>query len=343
MKETRDPGFRWTPDHNACPFAAAMKDFPNSALHRWDIPAGATARLINVAENYTYLVEADHGFRSVLRVHRAGYHSKGEIFSELDWLTALAQSGAVDVPAIIAGRDGCEVQTVDSIGNRGCRNLVMFEFIDGAHPDERGELSDEFRNLGRIAARTHIHSRQWQRPEGFLRPAWDIDAVFGPQPRWGNWRNAPNVTPDILAVLERAEAVLRQRLGSYGTGPERFGLIHADMRLANLIVGQGRIWLIDFDDCGFGWFLYDFATALSFIEDHPQVPKLKEAWIEGYTEFLQLSRDEIGEMDSFVMLRRMALLAWIGSRIDSTEPQQLAGTFAHGTAVLAEDLLRRHG
>lgn len=319
-----------------------MEDFPNSALHRWDIPAGATTRLINVAENHTYLVEADHGFRSVLRVHRAGYHSKREILSELDWLRALAESGAVDVPAIIAGRDGNDVQTVDSSGNRGRRNLVMFAFVDGTHPDERGELSDEFRNLGQIAARTHIHSRQWRRPDGFLRPAWDINAIFGPRPRWGNWRRAPNVTPDIIAVLERAETLLRRRLGRFGTGPERFGLIHADMRLANLIVGNGRIWLIDFDDCGFGWFLYDFATAISFIEDHPQVPKLKEAWIEGYTDFLRLGREEIGEMDSLVMLRRMALLAWIGSRIDSTEPQQLAGTFAQGTAVLAEDLLRRH-
>ena len=320
-----------------------MEDFPDRALHCWDIPAGATTRLINVAENRTYLVEADGGFRSVLRVHRAGYHSKGEILSELDWLRALAGSATVDVPAVIAGRDGGEVQTVDISGNRECRNLVMFTFVDGNHPDERGELSDEFRSLGRITARVHIHSRQWRPPDGFQRPAWDIDAVFGPQSRWGNWRNAPNVTPDMTAVLERAETLLRRRLGSFGTEPERFGLIHADMRLANLIVGKGRIWLIDFDDCGFGWFLYDFATAISFIEDHPQVPKLKEAWLEGYTDLLPLGREEVGEMDSFVMLRRMALLAWIGSRIDSTEPQRLAGGFARGTSKLAEGYLSKHG
>ena len=320
-----------------------MEDFPDSALHFWDIPAGATTRLINIAENHTYLVEAEGGFRSVLRVHRTGYHSRREILSELQWLRALSESGAVDVPAIIAGRNGGEVQTVGPSGNRGCRNLVMFAFVEGTHPDESGDLSDQFGNLGRIAARTHLHSRQWRRPAGFLRPAWDIDAVFGSRPRWGNWRDAPNVTPDILQALERTETILRRRLGDFGTGPERFGLIHADMRLANLIVGDGRIWLIDFDDCGFGWFLYDFAAAISFIEDHPQVPKLKEAWIEGYSEFLPLGRKGFGEIDSFVMLRRMALLAWIGSRIDSTEPRRLAGKFARGTAKLAEDYLLRHG
>ena len=133
-------------------------------------------------------------------------------------------------------------------------------------------------------------------------------------------------------------------LGSFGTGPERFGLIHADMRLANLIVGKGRIWLIDFDDCGFGWFLYDFATALSFIEDHPQVPKLKEAWIEGYTDFLPLSRGEIGEMDSFGHAEAH------GTACMDRQQDRLHGTAAAGrqdlpedTAELADGFLRRHG
>ena len=40
--------------------------------------------------------------------------------------------------------------------------------------------------------------------------------------------------------------------------------------------------VIDFDDCGFSWFMYDFATTVSFFEDHPQVPDLKDAWVEGY-------------------------------------------------------------
>ena len=97
-----------------------MEDFPDSALNRWDIPAGATAKLINVAENHTYLVEADRGFRSVLRVHRVGYHGTREILSELDWLRALTESGAVDVPAVIAGtgrRRGSDGGTVPETGD----------------------------------------------------------------------------------------------------------------------------------------------------------------------------------------------------------------------------------
>ncbi len=38
------------------------------------------------------------------------------------------------------------------------------------------------------------------------------------------------------------------------------------MRLANLLIDGDRVTLIDFDDCGFGWFMYDFAAAISFFE-----------------------------------------------------------------------------
>ena len=64
-----------------------------------------------------------------------------------------------------------------------------------------------------------------------------------------------------------------------------------------------------FDDCGLGWFLYDFAAGISFMEDHPQVPALKAAWVRGYRKRRALSADEAHEIDTFVMLRRMALCA----------------------------------
>jgi len=120
-------------------------------------------------------------------------------------------------------------------------------------------------------------------------------------------------------------------------------LIHADMRLANLLVGPAGTQLIDFDDCGFGWYLYDFAAGISFIEDHPQVPALKEAWVKGYRTVRALPVDEEAEIDTFVMLRRMALLAWIGSHMEATEPQALAPDFARVSAELGAAYLRKFG
>jgi Ser/Thr protein kinase RdoA (MazF antagonist) len=313
----------------------------NESLALWDIPAGAEAQLINVSENNTYLVTAPGGFRSVLRVHRENYHSRRAIECELAWSSALHAAGEVTTPGIYRGRDGEAIQSGIVPGLPNPRYMVMFHFVEGAAPDPDHDLVEPFRELGAIAARTHLHSMRWTKPDPFERLTWDLDAVFGSTPTWGDWRDGPNMTPEIRNVLEDAEVLVRKRLTAFGKGPDRYGLIHADMRLANLLIDERGTRLIDFDDCGFGWFLYDFATGISFMEDHPQVAALKASWVDGYRTVRQLSQAEVDEIDTFVMLRRMALLAWIGSHIDAPEPQAMAPHFARVTANLAQDFLDR--
>lgn len=315
----------------------------NAALPLWEVPEGARARLINLSENATYLVEGPDGWRSVLRVHREAYHSRHAIDCELAWSAALRRDGVVETPSVIAGRNGEAIQTAGHPDLPMPRHMVMFGFVPGEHPDESRDLSGPFAELGAIAARTHLHSMRWARRAEFERLTWDVDTVFGPDATWGDWRAAPNVTGAVAEVLERVERVVIARLTRFGKGPDRYGLIHADMRLANLLIDGGTTRLIDFDDCGFGWHLYDFAAGISFFETHPQVPALKAAWVDGYRGVRALSAGDEAEIDTFVMLRRMALLAWIGSHIDAPEPQALAPHFADGSAELGEAYLARMG
>ncbi len=313
-----------------------MARLVNAALPLWPLPAGAQARLINQSENLTWLVEAA-GVRSVLRLHRPCYHSRRGIEQELAWSQALAAAGVVSTPTPIAGRNGQLVQ----ITPEGGRCMVMFAFAPGRHPDMQDDQRALFRRLGALAARCHLHAQDWAPSQPLERLIWDDAAVFGPRPTWGDWRAAPNLTPQHRALLEPAETLIRRRLAAFGKARARYGLIHADMRLANLLLDGDSIRLIDFDDCGLGWYLYDFAASISFIEDHPQVPALRAAWLTGYRGVRPLPMAEAAEIDTFVMLRRMALLAWIGSHADAPEPRAMAPHFAAGTAALARDYLTR--
>jgi len=306
------------------------------SLALWDLPEGARARLINVSENATYLVEASGGFRAVLRIHRENYHTRRAIECELAWLEALDAEGVVTTPGVHVGCDGDPIQVGRIDGLAAPRFMVLFHFVEGEAPDESGDMTGGFEDLGQIAARCHDHVLGWRKPDDFRRLTWDETAIFGPDPTWGNWRDAPEVTPEVTAVLEQVEQRVRARLAAFGKAPDRFNLIHADMRLANLLVDANGTRLIDFDDCGWGWFLYDFAAAISFIEDDPRIPKLKAAWVRGYRSVRAMSPEEEAEIDTFVMLRRMALLAWIGSHIEAPEPQALAPGFAATTARLGQ-------
>jgi len=313
----------------------------NNSLSLWFVPEDARARLINVSENATYLVEG-RDWKSVLRVHRENYHSERAIQCELEWSRALKESGEIITPDYYLGVDGNPIQSGIVEGLPAPRFMVMFHFVEGSEPDEQQDLVKPFEELGRIAAKTHLHSIQWQRPQPFERLTWNLDAVFGSNPTWGNWRDGPNVNPEIREILERVETTVKDRLTEFGTGTDRYGLIHADMRLANLLIDENGTCLIDFDDCGFGWFLYDFATGISFMEDHVQVPALKESWLKGYRQIRDLSEAEADQLDTFIMLRRMALLAWIGSHIEAPEPQQLAPDFARVSAELGSTYLENY-
>ena len=301
-----------------------LERLAQNALSFWDMPAGASARLINVSENATYLVEAPGGYKAVLRVHRENYHTRRAIECELAWIDALGAEEVVTTPGYYRGRDGEVIQKAGIDGLDAERFLVLFHFVEGAAPDESGDMSDGFEELGMIAARCHDHVLTWTKPEPFERLTWDVDAVFGEAPTWGDWRDAPEVDADVRPTLETVEATIRDRLDRYGKAPERYNLIHADMRLANLLVDDTGTRLIDFDDCGHGWFMYDFAAAISFIEDDPRIPDMKAAWLKGYRSVRALSVEDEAEIETFIMLRRMALLAWIGSHIEAPEPQELA-------------------
>ena len=313
----------------------------SSTLSLWDLPAGASARLINISENATYLVEAYGGYKSILRIHRKNYHSRRSIECELAWLDALRSQNVVATPGYFIGLNGYAIQEATVPELDGPRFLVLFHFIEGTSPNESSDMTNEYAKLGSIAARCHKHAIQWNKPAPFERLTWDVDAVFGSNPTWGDWRDGPEVTHDVSVVLVNVQYAIQTRLASYGKEPERFNLIHADMRLANILIDDLGTRLIDFDDCGDGWLMYDFAASISFIENDPRIPDLKKAWLKGYRAVRDLPAADENEIETLIMLRRMALLAWIGSHIDAPEAQALAPGFAASTARLGQLWLNR--
>lgn len=314
------------------------------ALALWDLPEIAEIRLINISENLTYLVEAKGTYKSILRVHRPGYRSQKEIVSELLWLAELQAENLISVPTAVNGINGSVIQNLTTVTtSKQPMNLVLFEFIDGSHPEETEDQQDLFCSLGQMAATLHIQNQRWLKPDNFYRQHWNLETIFGAKPLWGKWQSAPGISGEILSLLKRAEVELANHLLAFGTNKKNYGLIHADMRLANLLVKNDQLTLIDFDDCGFGWYLYDFAASASFMENHPQLKSYQQAWIEGYNKISKLSKYEERMLDSFVMMRRLALLAWVGSHAESDEPRRLAPYFATETAELAESYLTKTG
>jgi Ser/Thr protein kinase RdoA (MazF antagonist) len=321
-------------------FLGRLETRLRAALPEWGLAADAPVELLTISENATFRVEA--GDRPlVFRVHRPAYHDAEEIASELAWLEALRRGDVVTTPEPLPRIDGELLGTI--VDGAETRHVVAFSFMSGAEPQPGERLAGWYGALGEITAQLHAHARGWKTRDGFRRKTWDYDAIIGARPYWGDWRGAPGLDAEGEAVVGRAVALLRRQLEAYGVSSDRFGLIHADLRPANLLVDGDRLGVIDFDDCGFCWYFYDFAAAVSFMEHEPFIPELQEAWLSGYGKAAPVMREDAEMLPSLVLLRRIQLTAWIASHAETPTAQSMGDGFARGTVALAERHLMRFG
>lgn len=290
-----------------------------------------------LTENWMFKVQDTTGRTpAVLRIYRPGVKSRDEIRSELAWMTALRQDAGLPVPGVLDSDDGrglLEVRWRDET-----LFCAAFELASGLEPPE-SELVRWFPIFGTLTARMHQHARGWRRPPWFTRMRWDLDTTLGAHGHWGRW-DASVPDPEERRQLGWLADVVIARLARFGTGPERFGLVHADLRLANVLVDRDRVTILDFDDCGDSWYLYDLAATLTFNEGRSDVDELIAAWVDAYREVEPLSREDEAEIKTFLMLRRLMLSAYVGLRDDTELAKELreAG-FSGETCRLAEAYL----
>jgi len=311
------------------------------AIHLYPLLTNSTIELLNYSENATYLVtKAVNGEKYILRVGRPGYHTKTEVESELEWLKSINQDSSIQVSLPILGGNGEYIQLV--YHENEAYYCTLFTFLEGDAPNEENEseLISQFEKLGEITAQLHEHCiNNWEKLNQIQRITWDFDSILGSTPKWGRWQEGMAITPERAELFTKVSEKINTRLEKFGKEPNKFGLIHSDLRLANLLVEREQIKVIDFDDCGFGWYLYDLATSISFIEHKPYVPELIASWITGYRKVRSLSEEEELEIPTFILMRRLQLIAWVGSR-DNETTRELGSRFTEDTDNLAKKYLK---
>jgi Ser/Thr protein kinase RdoA (MazF antagonist) len=292
-------------------------------------------KLLCRSENATFKIETNAHFYA-MRVHRCGYHSKNNILSELAWLHALRETGII-VPEAIAGNDGDFVQTV-TLADGSIRHAVLFNWIEGEMPTTDVNPA-AFEQLGAITAKLHQHSRQWQKPHYFKRIVWNYRTMVTDQAHWGRWQDAPHLQAKDHPIIHEALLRVHAELSDYGQDSYRYGLIHADLRLTNLLLYEGETRVIDFDDCGMGWYMHDLAAAISFNEHLPNAPLWVEHWLKGYERIAHLNQAELEIIPTLIIQRRIQMLAWTGTHAETDMTLSLGNDWANESVRLCRKFL----
>jgi Ser/Thr protein kinase RdoA (MazF antagonist) len=155
----------------------------------------------------------------------------------------------------------------------------------------------------------------WLPPEGFTRPSWDAEGLVGARPVWGRFWDSATGDEDA-ARLTRARHAIAEWLAARPSGGGDFGLIHADLVRENVLVDGAGVSFIDFDDCGFGFRLFDIATALLKNIDEPDLAALQEAVIASYSSLRALPDGAKDDLPWFMAIRALTYLGWANDRPD---------------------------
>lgn len=298
------------------------EDVARRALSDFGLPHDAGLQFVDRRENVVFRVSTDAG-EWALKVHRPGYHTDSEIESESAFLQSLAGAGVGVARPLRRGDGGHVAHVVDPRG--ATFQVSMQEWLPAAKPlgsspetftGRARPAESDLRELGRTIALLHDCAEHSGAPAGYDRHAWDAAGLCGPDALWGRAHDLPALSAGQRATLARVEAALARDLAALERSAASYGPIHADLTLENVLVSAGRVVVIDFDDCGEGWYLFDLATACFFLTGHPQGGELVAAVLDGYRWQRPLTGRDVEAWEPLLLARALSYLAWSVERPD---------------------------
>lgn len=254
-----------------------------------------------------------------LRIHRPGYRSAAQTRSELRYLQALTRDTGLAVPEPVPTREGDVVATVTLDGSSEPRHCDVLTWIEGAprRPGEGLGAAGAGR-IGAFLARIHAYSERFAPPPGFDLPRWDADGLLTPRSPFDPGDLGASFSPEDRAALESLHRRVRAVFGALGDRPDEFGIIHADFILGNCLFRGHNLRVVDFDDCGYGYFLYDMAPMLGNLRDFDLEGTLARAFLAGYRSVRSLPTKHKAHLDLVIAVRDGASALWAAGRMRRT-------------------------
>lgn len=279
--------------------AARLRNFVRDVLTSYPVlPEGLRIRTVARSFNTVLRVRSSDGFDGALRLGpQERIHAQGTEEVEIAWMRSLAADGVASPPQVIAARDGRVVvhhQRVDVPGTRVC---VLFDWVPG-RPLREAMSAPRAEELGCMAALLHEYAAA-TRP-AHVPPVLVADRVL-------YW-----LTPNLLLLapgasmlaeaLERATSVLTSLWADPPNAPH---IVHGDLTPSNVIVHQGRLRPIDFQDLVWGLDIWDLSISIASLQRFDQTGSLRERFHQGYAAVREWPDVSSDVMTALIAARRL--------------------------------------
>ncbi|MBN9228474.1 MULTISPECIES: phosphotransferase enzyme family protein [Legionella] len=273
---------------------------------------------IKYSANAIFRITDHQNKRYALRINPYGHHQHAAIEEEIHWMQHIRSTTDLIVPApvkTLSGHYFIEVQHQMVQSDRYC---FVSEWLAGK--TKWNGINEQYANtLGKLIGALHQSGRGISMPH---RNYWLADGLIGAETaKFYNIETLTDVSIQEQKVLTAARRMVYEILKEFECKhPEKTGVIHFDTQPNNILVHQGHFAIIDFDDCGLGFYNDDLAVALCAFEHlaegnlHQSFYRLKEALLRGYGEHMPLSAEDIRLLPYFMLARKLVTIAWLEAR-----------------------------
>jgi Ser/Thr protein kinase RdoA (MazF antagonist) len=313
-----------------------------NATQHWSFISGMP-QLVMHRENTVFRVETSQGAYA-LRLHRQDYHAPETILSELIWINMLDAHGFV-VPKPAACDNGTLLVSISDDRNK----VQLFSLLRWLPGEPFGASASPLRlegakrakimfEIGRSLARLHMLSDAWSPPRHFTRPAWNHDGLLGDTPFWGRFWDSGFLNDKQRVNMLELRHFCTESLSQYNREMPDYGLIHADLARENVLVEGDKVSFIDFDDSGFGYRIFDIATALIKNIYEPDYEELKQSLLAGYQAARPLQPQDLKALPLAMLLRSLTYIGWVDARIAEPGMPQKAKRFLADVEYLSKSI-----
>lgn len=238
-------------------------------LERWACDSGSI-RFFRSSANFVYVFQIN-GKRHFLRFADSSERGREAIEAEVDLLQWLAGTG-IPVACPVASMGGNLVETVET--RWGTFHAAVAPALEG----EQFEIEDlddtGFRRWGAALGGLHAALERYPGTGSAKRPTWrdHLELVAA-------------CLPDGSSALQDELAEVTSELAALPQSRDRYGLVHYDFELDNLVWRDDSIGILDMDDCSYLWYAADIVFALGdlFEESIEGNDRRFVAFVQGYS------------------------------------------------------------
>jgi len=256
---------------------------------------------VNHSFNSSFKVTSTRGDEYALRINLGSGKKPEEILAEMQWLEALAQDGSVKAPEPIRTTNHELLIKTPFEPLNTETTAVLFKWLEG---EEAGDeiTDDQLFELGQNMAKLQLFAEnlEFQNPASLplinstLMNSEDLLTIE--QPKEIN----DKLYGDILKALSITDEVHTRLSAENNLIP-----IHADMHAGNVIVNNGKLAIIDFDDAGIGLPIQDLAISNYYIREDTEKEKHLKA---GFASIKELPKISEPDYEALLLSRLVVLI-----------------------------------